>query len=80
MGIVHLVRNKTNDKRYVGLTAAPLHTRWTLDGVVLRIVKSAKQAASEISGSESKISDCCRGGRKTHKGCMWCYSSPQKGE
>lgn len=88
MGIACLVRNKANDKLHVGLTAA-LHKRarktqsvsmMTLDGIIVKIFESAKLAASEISGSESKISGCYRGGRKIHKGYTWCYFSPQKGE
>lgn len=45
------------------------------DGNVLSTFVSAKVAALEIQGSESKISDCCRGGRISHKGYCWKYTT-----
>lgn len=45
----------------------------SLDGSVISEYKSVKDGADAIDGRADKISACCRGERKTHKGFKWIY-------
>lgn len=44
-----------------------------LNGNVIKIWKSASDAARTIKGNVSRICNCCRGGQKTSSGYIWKY-------
>ena len=45
----------------------------TLDGDLVKVWDSAKDAVREEGFSDSHISNCCKGKRKTHRGYKWVY-------
>lgn len=49
--------------------------QYSLDGELVRIWKSIKEAANELGISGANISNCCRGRLKSVGGYIWKYSS-----
>lgn len=47
--------------------------QYTLDGELVATYESASEAARQNGYNEGKISMCCNGKRKTHKGYKWSY-------
>lgn len=45
----------------------------TLEGVEIARFSSTREAKEKIGANSGHISDCCRGERKTHLGCLWEY-------
>lgn len=45
----------------------------TLEGVTVKIYSSITDAAKDVGGSVSAISEVCSGRRKTHKDLRWKY-------
>lgn len=46
-----------------------------MDGNVIKIFESIKEASRELNIIEQSISMCCRGVRKTASGYRWCYAN-----
>ena len=67
------VKNKNDYKKFAALNSKPVIQK-SLAGYIIRDFKSIKFAAENIGGSISKICDCARGNRKTHKGYIWEYA------
>lgn len=47
--------------------------QYTLDGELVGVYESAREAARQTGFNQSHISACCRGELKTHKGYIWSY-------
>ena len=47
--------------------------QYDLSGKLLNIYDSAREAERQTNCSQSHISSCCNGDRKTHKGFKWGY-------
>lgn len=48
--------------------------QYTLDGELVKVWKSTMECQRN-GFTQSKVSQCCRGERKTHKGYVWKYAS-----
>jgi len=48
--------------------------QYTLDGKLLRVWSSAKDAAEELGINGSNISSCCKGRHKSAGGYIWSYT------
>lgn len=48
-------------------------SQYTLDGVLVKVWESAKQAEIECGFNSHNIYQCCKGHKKTHKGYIWKY-------
>ena len=46
----------------------------TLDGEIVNVWKSAKDAAQILGYDRAHICDCCNGKRQTSMGYLWIYS------
>lgn len=57
------IKNKLSKKVY----------QYTLDGELVAIWPSTKEAAKELKLDSSSIAHCCRGEFKTYKGYKWSY-------
>lgn len=57
-----------------GLNPIPKKVRQiTKDGRVIRDWESASQCERELGFNHRKISKCCNGKAKTHRGYRWCF-------
>ena len=57
----------------LGIKSRKTVYQYTLDGELVGIYSSTKQAAIETGFDQANISACCLGKRKTHKGFKWSY-------
>lgn len=48
--------------------------QYTIDGQLIKVWNSANNAANELGCNAGHISECCRGSRNVHKGCVWRYT------
>lgn len=47
--------------------------QYTLDGFLVNVWKSAREASRTLGFSQGHICDCCRGKLKTYKNYIWSY-------
>ena len=69
----HIVSEETK-KKMSESNSIPI-VQLSLGGKYIRSWKSGRDAGREGGFNPGRISDCCKGNRKSHKGYKWCYLS-----
>ena len=65
---------KSNDtRRKMALSHSKKVIQMTLEGNIIKEWGSMTEAANSLGCHQSKISECCRGNRKSHGGFRWKY-------
>lgn len=65
----------TRNERMAKKLSKPI-LQYTINGLFIREWKSAREAGRN-GFNQGHITQCCRGERKTHKGCIWIYKNEE---